>query len=488
MCRVKSEPNNCMFKKIVLISLFVLLSISVAGIAIGWYSYRNGTLQSFLVREAVQKFVPETINKAKIEKLLGFEAPRTYLVLFLNNTELRPGGGFIGSYAVVQVDKGVPHIIKVEGTEIIDNSAPDAYLTPPAVLQKYLLIKKWQFRDSNWSPDFPTSASSSLALYRAERGAQANAIDGIIAFTPSVVEKLLEVTGPIELNGEEYSSKNFTEKLEYEVEYGFAKKGIAFRDRKQTLADLSRVALGKIRGTLLDSWSEYKDIIPRMLAQKHIMMYSLDPNEQDFIIEQGWGGNMLATSSDYMLWADANLGALKTDASINRTLTYTIAPSGTTYIGKATMHYIHTGGFDWRTTRYRNYARVYVPAGSTLIEASGTMQADRDHRPGQVDQGIENGRQWFGGFISIEPGTTADLSFTFKLSPDVVTAIRAGEYSLVVQKQLGATGAQLTLQQQFGTTVTSATPAESPAHFGDTVYDYSGDLKTDKEFHVKLGK
>ncbi|MGH7246431.1 MAG: DUF4012 domain-containing protein, partial [Candidatus Levyibacteriota bacterium] len=38
--------------------------------------------------------------------VFGFDKKKTYLVLLQNNMELRPGGGFIGSYAVVSVDKG----------------------------------------------------------------------------------------------------------------------------------------------------------------------------------------------------------------------------------------------------------------------------------------------------------------------------------------------------------------------------------------------
>jgi hypothetical protein len=56
-----------------------------------------------------------------LKKLLGFEDTQNYLIEFLNNTELRPGGGFIGVYGVVKVKNGVPEVLKVEGTEILDN-------------------------------------------------------------------------------------------------------------------------------------------------------------------------------------------------------------------------------------------------------------------------------------------------------------------------------------------------------------------------------
>ena len=38
--------------------------------------------------------------------LVGREGKKTYLVLLQNNTELRPGGGFIGNYAVIEFENG----------------------------------------------------------------------------------------------------------------------------------------------------------------------------------------------------------------------------------------------------------------------------------------------------------------------------------------------------------------------------------------------
>lgn len=475
-----------MWKKILLISLFIALSGSVTLAAVAWYSYKKGTLQTFLVRQVANQIIPPAVDKTLLDQVLGYDAPRTYLVLFLNNTELRPGGGFIGSYAVVRFENGLPRIVKVEGSEIIDNFAPNSYFTPPAVLQKYLLIKKWQFRDSNWSPDFPTAASTSLAHYRLERGFEADKIDGLIAFTPTVVEELLAITGPIELAGEKYTSENFTKKLEYEVEFGFAEAGVAFRDRKQIMAELSAVILTKIRGSLFDKWSEYKQIIPRLFTEKHIMLYSLRPDEQRLILAEGWGGEMKFDSTDYLLWVDANLGALKTDAAVERSLRYRLSPSGTTYIGEVTMHYDHKGKFDKFTTRYRDYARVYLPRGSRLIQATGVMRGDRDQRAGEVATGIENGRAWFGGFISIEPGQSWDLTYRFEVAPTVADAIKNNNYDLLVQKQLGAKPARLTLREQFGTKVTAATPPETGANDSDTVYEYSGELGTDRRFKIQF--
>lgn len=446
-------------------------------------------------REAIaQKTIATITNTSSktqtslVHQVLGFGQARTYLLLFLNNTELRPAGGFIGSYAVVRMDSGVPHLLKVEGTEILDHSVPqDIFELPPLPLQKYLKITKWQFRDSNWSPDFIISTQKALQLFKMEHGTEANAIDGVIAIDPTVVSNVLKITGPITVDGHEFTSDNFTQKLEYEVEYGYEDRGLDFKDRKQMLKDLAEVMVKKMATDVFLHWSAYTTLLPSMLDQKHVVLYSQHADEQALLAARNWTGAMSPVAGDYVLWTDANLGALKTDASLTRSLSYSIVPVGKTYQATAKMHYVHSGTFDKFTSRYRDYARLYVPVGSTFVKAEG-LQGVGNIKPGQVDQGVENGRQWFGGFGTIEPKSVKDFSITFTLSPEVVKQIASGYYTLAVQKQIGTMEPQLTLNLDFGTTVVGARPGEGAAKHGDSKYQIVTELDVDKDFQVTLGK
>ena len=106
-----------------------------------------------------------------VPRVMGYLKPQTYLVLFLNNTEIRPGGGFIGSYAVVRINSGRVSILETNGSENLDWDAPDDFnVASPAPLKTYLKQPRWFFRDANWSPDFPTSARYTHWLYRFENG------------------------------------------------------------------------------------------------------------------------------------------------------------------------------------------------------------------------------------------------------------------------------------------------------------------------------
>ena len=230
--------------------------------------------------------------------------------------------------------------------------------------------------------------------------------------------------------------ENFTEKLEYEVEYGYAKQGLDFAERKKVLADLTHALLARIRGDIFKHWPEYFALGQRMLAEKQILGFSTDPETENVLLSKGWGGEIKQTTGDYLLWVDANLASLKTDKVMDRELSYSFSPTGTgKFIATVKMKYTNNGTFTNFTTRYRTYARVFLPDGSKFISVKGSLKMDRTVGEGVVDQGVENGKQWFGAFTSIEPGKTGELIWKFYLAPQITEQIKKNSYNLLVQKQ-----------------------------------------------------
>lgn len=470
--------------KIIIISLLIV----VASVGAGVYSvWRSKNLQNILIDKVTSKVLSNPDQKNLFDVAVGMDKPKTYLVLLLNNTEMRPGGGFIGAYAIIKVDKGVPTVVKVEGTEILDNLGnKDFESIAPAPISKYLKVSRWYFRDSNWSPDFSISSKKSIELYEKQSG-QINKIDAVIGFTPTVMEEILKIHGPIKVDGQEFNSKNFTEKLEYEVEYGFNKRGLDFSDRKNILKSMANNLIPEFRYDFVKNWQQYYALFNKLTKEKQIIFYSLDEGAQKMLVSKDWAGLMTKSSGDYLLWADSNMGALKTDVAIDRELNYRISASGTDkYLATAKMKFTHTGKFDWRTSRYRDYARIFVPAGSKLIDAEGSMEIEKSTKPGVVDQGFENGFQWFGTFISIEPGRVGELSFKYYLPDHIVQQIKNGNYELSIQKQLGTIDNGLTLDLDFGKKLIGAWPGEDAEKHGDSRYSIKTDLREDREFKVKL--
>ena len=131
-------------------------------------------------------------------QLLGADRPRTYLLLFQNEDELRASGGFISAAGRVTVDAG-----RIISLTVEDSYAVDDFTTPypdaPAPMHDYMGIDLWVFRDSNWSPDFPVAARQAISLYTQTRG---GTIDGVIALNQRVVEALVDGLGPLTIDGQ----------------------------------------------------------------------------------------------------------------------------------------------------------------------------------------------------------------------------------------------------------------------------------------------
>lgn len=427
--------------------------------------------------------------------LLGYPAPKRYLLFFENNTELRPTGGFLGTYALITVQDAA--VTAVETKDVYSLDGPNeqtARPAPPEPLRRYIGIDKWYLRDANWSPDFSVAAPLMARFFREEAAValgkdRAPAIDGVVAVTPELASAVMRVVGPVSVDGTTFDSHNLTEVLEYQVEKAFAEKGVPFHARKDILARLVDEVSRRIGSLSVADMGGLVTVVQQALDEKHLLIWSEDPAVQRLVAERRWAGALRPARGDYLLAVDANLASLKTDAVMVRSMEYSFKPeTDRTYVGTVRLKYANGGRFDWKTTRYRTYARVYLPPGTTFLGVSGAMQDDKlkdpARRPGTADVSDELDRRVFGAFISIEPGESRVLEFRFRLAAAVAEAIRSGKYVLDVDKQAGTVANGLTLDLDFGKKLKAAEPPEKREEFGDSRYRLTTDLRVDRSFQV----
>jgi hypothetical protein len=429
-------------------------------------------------------------SAGELAKLLpaisGYPEPKNYLILLQNNTELRPTGGFIGTLGTVTIAGAQARDLRAMDVYSLD-SAPNAkLLPPPAPLAKYLSVNKWYLRDANWSPDFPVAAKQVMSAYAADGGTET--FDGVVAIDPTLAADLLKIVGNITVGGSTFSPANITDEIEFQVEKGFSNKGLPVAQRKDILIALVGKVFERVMTLPSDRWQDVVTALVTALDGKHMLIASFDPAVAAFARERNWDGLVRQDPGDYLMAVDANLASLKTDSVISRSVNYSLHPSGSDLIATVNLKYSNRGSFSWKTTRYRTYTRVYVPAGSRLVSVTGNMLNDKvldpKHSPGTVDTIDELGRRSFGTFISIEPGETRELVFTYKLPPSIVASVTSGTYRLLVQKQPGISAVPLTLSLDFGKRVARATPSENQSLWGDNLYNASSDLAVDRQFEV----
>ncbi|MFA6391926.1 MAG: DUF4012 domain-containing protein [Patescibacteria group bacterium] len=405
--------------------------------------------------------------------ILGQGSMKRYLFVFQNNAELRPTGGFIGSFALMTFNDGIMKELEVPGGGSYDLNG---WLKEQVIAPKplHLVNPHWYFQDANWFPDFPTSAEK-LMWFFTESGGPST--DGVIAMTPDVIEALLSLSGPIDLTadyGVTVDAENFrTVVKQIELEDSDTNKP------KQIISDLTPLVFNKILELERIDQLQILGVLNTLLKEKHMMLYFNDDELQQSIIERGWAGEIIDSPKDYLSVINTNIAGGKTDLEIEELIDYnvTIQENGEVQ-AKVTVNRTHTGEEGDSITGIKNmdFMRMYVPEGSTLIEAEGFSHVDprlfiypnegyeEDKLLEQVQGTVivdENSetrinnefhKTVFGNWVGTEAGQTSQVSATYKLpftvKPEGIFS-KSDSYSLFMQKQSGTKGSVVSATINF---------------------------------------
>lgn len=443
---------------------------------------RELTLQFPLIERVIDNALPFT---QILPHIAGYPDGIRYLFLLQNNQELRPTGGFIGSFGILELQNGEIQQFTTDNVYTLDEAAEARVTrTPPQPLVDYLAADKWFFRDANWSPDFPTSAQQALELYR-EEAPGTERMDGVIAVTPVFIQGILSITGPITVDGVSFTAENVAQELRFQVDRGFRERGERGNDRKGIIGRLGQEVVARIENLPQSRWGELWAVLLANLEERHILIFLRDETAQQILHDRSWDGAVKATDGDFLHVNDANLASLKTDQVITRAISYAVDLAAGT--ASLEISYEHHGTFTSTITRYRTYTRIYVPRGSRLLSSEGFMTNDKlkGGRPTDAETFDELGKTVFAGFVSVEPGTTETVRVTYALPAALLEALRRDGYTLYVQKQAGVEQVSLTSTINLGTPITRAHPLTLVQEQADQTITFSTALETDAEFSVR---
>ena len=170
--------------------------------------------------------------------LLGVGQPANYLVIALDRSELRPVGGFAGNYGILELDGGrqsSSHPLALNNVYLLDqqyfqsaipvhvNDCMDQGPQPPEYYWWWPYRNLgcqygWGLRDAGLSPSFPIDAQTAMQIVAQTHPSvlpNGAPLQGVIAFTPVLIEQLMQVTGNITMPSQ-YNNVVVTPKnLEY---------------------------------------------------------------------------------------------------------------------------------------------------------------------------------------------------------------------------------------------------------------------------------
>ena len=440
--------------------------------------------------------------------LLGFEGKKNYLVLFQNNMELRPGGGFIGSYAVLSMENGKVGKFQVHDVYDADGKL-STHVEAPYGLRRYLGASHWFLRDSNFNPDFPESAAEALRFLKLETGQTA---DGVIAIDTDFLKNILSVLGSVTLDDykETVTADNFYLLTQTHAEKDFFPGSTQKKDFLRALTS-----------SLVATLSEGKNIpYQKLLAktaesvgEKHVLFSFSDRGIQNLFTVNNlssslWDGRLTEENSihDFFGLIDANVGANKTNYYLKRSIRQdgVIDETGD-YQTTATVTYENTSKKDSIFGGdYKNYVRFILPASASLQAVQidgkelGTVPAITDPGiftkkdfvpPSELEvEKVKIKEKEVVGFLLIVPaGSTKTVGITYAIPQSIAIEKPFFSYDLSIFKQPGTDSDPYSLFVSYPA-VFALVKSDSQGRDLGGKFVYSANLSEDKNIRLEFSK
>lgn len=405
------------------------------------------------------KLVEEARPLIKVlPSLLGESEDKRYIVIFQNDKELRPTGGFLTAYAVFRLEKGIIHVDTSDDIYTLDNRIRSKQKAPEPILKYLPKVSEFHIRDSNLSPDFVESMKTFYSMYETTSKAD---IDGIITLDTHVLVSTIKILDDeVWAGGVRFTSKTDERcncpQVIYELERLISTpKSIDIRYTDLSLVQAARkdiigVLLYAIMEKALKSspkkyWGPLVQDVISKTNEKHVLFYLFDKNAQAGVEALNAAGKIKDVEGDYLHINEANMGGAKANMFVEESVTQDIEVSSDGVITKiVTVSYknphppsdcnLERGNLCLNAT-LRDFVRVYVPKGSILLDSKGSEV--------KVTTYEELGKTAFEGFLTVRPKGVATYTLKYKLP---FKLSKNSPLPLLIQKQPGTDKNQYTIK------------------------------------------
>lgn len=384
-----------------------------------------------------------------LPSLLGEPEEKRYLVLFQNDKELRPTGGFITAYAIFRIDKGIVHVDRSGDIYDLDNLIAGKPKAPQPILKYLPKVYTLNLRDSNLSPDFVESMKTFNSLYEKILGR--TKVDGIIALDTHVLVSTIKI-----LDDEVYAAGiRFTTTTDdrcscpqviYELEDRISRPvGYEKAVRKELLGSLLYAIMEKaLKSSPKLYWGAlFQDLFAK-ISEKHVLLYLYNKDAQDGIEALNAAGRIKSYEGDYMHINQANFGGAKANLFVQESVivNFDVASDGA-ITKKLTINYanphppsdcnLERGGLCLNAV-LRDWIRIYVSKGSELLESKGSEV--------KISSYEDLEKTVFEGFLTVRPKGSATFSISYRLPFKVA---KTSHLPLLIQKQPGTNNNKYTI-------------------------------------------
>lgn len=381
--------------------------------------------------------------------LLGTEGPRQYLVAVMNPAELRASGGTTLSFAPMRFDQGELTFGAATSTfDFTDSNERISWEPVPENPWHVDPAEGLPLVNATFSPYWTTSAEELLRAWEVTSGER---VDALIAIDLPALAALFEITGPVEVPGYgTLTGDNLVTTLagSYDI-----------YDDEDERRDLNLAIIPLLRAKLFEG-GRFVQKGQSLLAAadgRHFVTYFRDPQAQAAIADLGVVGDLSPTPQDYIgvftqntnaskvdFWQQRSISSdvrLQEDGSADVTLTVTIDNATPPYTRP--VEDPQSGYF----TRWsKPLVATYLPMGAEL------QTFTIDGAAAESTQRLERGRPSVLNLITIEPGATQVLQYTYRVPAAAVVDATTMSYALDVDPQgmVDSTAFEVTVRMPSG--------------------------------------
>ena len=377
----------------------------------------------FLVCQTVLQ--SKTYQALILMKELGNQS---ILVGFQNSAELRPTGGFWGSFAVLDTESSI-----FDATIYFDTNPykqdnqllKESETELPAPMREQWKDRPQSFVNANWPASFPESAKT-LQWYFGQ-GWGDKTVDGVIALSSLSIIDLLNLTGPIDLSDNTVvTGDNFTQIMSEKIDrdYWLSEENKSINEPKSIIKELFPKLIDKTKK--LPKIALYRYLIQQM-EQGRISAYFNNPNLNKLVEKLGIDGKLYSYDSDYLSINNANISGDKTSLNVTQHINYEVQTKNAETLSALTITRSHKDL--WPHKSNTNYTRIFTPLGSSLVKA---QLGDTDITQSVLVQ-QESGRTVFGFWFNTDSGQQKSALIQYILPAKIANQ----DYLLTYQKQNG---------------------------------------------------
>jgi hypothetical protein len=374
-----------------------------------------------------------------LKQLVGVESRKTYAVVFQNEQELRPTGGFLQAVGLFTFEKGGLINFQTVGVTEIDKQLSGT-VAPPQEITEILGEKNWFLRDSNWDPHFPSSASR-IAWF-IEQGLGTH-VDGVLAINGHVLTKILEVVGPVELPefSEVITHKNLLERLEFHSEAIL----VATPGSRDYSSTLFNSIFKKTLNLGVDKLPAVLTTIYDQLLENQALFSASDTDVKQVLASLGWDGSIATPECPTKLaleecvvstvfQTEANVGVNKANHYLQRKISHQVffEPKIARHVRKITYNNTSTSN-SWPKGTYKTYLRLHLDSTAQLQKVT---IGDREIPRSQLNLYQDHNKQVVGVVLSVPIMESRDVEIVY-LTP--LPDLKKFSFVLFNQEQPGMT-------------------------------------------------